>query len=48
MKFLRKTKKITQKDLSEILGISLQAVAEEKCVFSIPKITLKHKSLFLY
>jgi len=26
IKFLRKTKKITQKDLSEILGISLQAV----------------------
>ncbi len=26
IKYLRKTKKITQKDLSEILGISLQAV----------------------
>ena len=26
IKFLRKTKKITQKELSEILGISLQAV----------------------
>lgn len=26
IKFLRKTKKLTQKDLSEILGISLQAV----------------------